>query len=83
MHLLQRKRVEEEQRPVEPRSWMGDIHTEKGGASLRFESPLDDLSFSDMRWMRRLVLRVIEMLYYEQRWERLVDIAMRFNAISE
>ena len=69
--------------PELPQSWMGSVHEEKGGASLRFEALLDDLSMVDMRWVRRIVLRVIEMLYYEQKWEHLVDIALRFNALSE
>ena len=63
-------------------TWMGQVKAEKGGASLKFETPLDDISVVDMRWVRRVILRVLEMLYYEQRWERLVAIGMRFNAIS-
>ncbi|KAK6177089.1 hypothetical protein SNE40_015265 [Patella caerulea] len=62
--------------------WYGSIQSEKGGASLKFEDPLDDRSVLDVRWIRRYVLRVIEMLYYEQKWEKLVDIALRFNAIT-
>lgn len=65
------------------RSWVGDISNEKGGASLKFESPLDDVSTTDMRWARRMIMRVIEILYYENRWERLVDVALRFNALTE
>lgn len=65
------------------RSWMGDVRAEKGGASLKFEAPLDDLSTVDMRWLKRIVLRVLEILYYEQKWERLADVALRFNALSE
>ncbi len=61
---------------------MGGVKDEKGGASLKFESQLDDVSTVDMRWMRRIILRVLEMLYYEQRWERLANLALRFNAIS-
>ncbi|XP_041347318.1 cilia- and flagella-associated protein 54-like [Gigantopelta aegis] len=63
-------------------SWMGDMTSEKGGASLRFESPLDDKSIVDLRWIRRLCLRVLELLYHEQKWEKLVDIALRFNALT-
>ena len=64
-------------------SWMSNITSEKGGASLKFESPLDDLSVVDMRWVRRLVLRCLEMLYYQKKWEKLVDIALRFSALSK
>ncbi|XP_071809881.1 cilia- and flagella-associated protein 54-like isoform X2 [Asterias amurensis] len=70
-------------KPVLVNSWVGTVSDEKGGASLKFENPLDDISTMDSRWMRRLVLRVLEMLYYEQQWECLADIAMRFNVLSQ
>ncbi|XP_046336681.2 cilia- and flagella-associated protein 54-like isoform X2 [Haliotis rufescens] len=63
-------------------SWYGDVKNEKGGASQKFEPPLDDMSIVDVRFIRRLVLRVLEMLYYEQKWEKLTDIALRFSALS-
>lgn len=56
---------------------------EAGGASLKFESPTDDQSVLDVRFIRRLVLRVLEVLYYEEKWEKLVDIALRFNALTK
>lgn len=64
-------------------SWYGDVKNEKGGASQKFEPPLDDMSIVDVRFIRRLVLRVLEMLYYEQKWEKLTDIALRFSALSK
>ena len=64
-------------------SWTGDVKNEKGGASLKHEQPLDDLSILDMRWIKRLILRVIELLYYEQKWEKLVDISLRFSALTK
>ncbi|KAK7102964.1 hypothetical protein V1264_021114 [Littorina saxatilis] len=63
-------------------SWFGNIKSERGGSSLKFEVPVDDLSMVDARWVRRMVLRCLEMLYYQQKWEKLVDIAMRFSALS-
>ena len=62
---------------------MGDVSSERGGAGLKFEVPMDDMTSVDARWFRRLVLRVLEMLYYEEHWEKLVDLALRFNALSE
>ena len=62
---------------------MGNIKNEKGGASLKFDNPLDDTSVVDIRWVKRLVQRVMEILYYEKRWEKLVDIALRFSALSK
>ena len=64
-------------------SWSGTIVNEGGGASLKFEKLLDDQSVVDFRWIKRLVLRVLEMLYYEEKWEKLVDIALRFNALTK
>ncbi|XP_063952273.1 cilia- and flagella-associated protein 54-like isoform X1 [Lytechinus pictus] len=64
-------------------TWVGSVADEKGGASLKFESPLDDVSSVDSRWIRRMVLRVMEMLYYEQKWEKLADVAMRFNVLTQ
>lgn len=64
-------------------AWVGDVSNEKGGASLKFEPLCDDVSFIDSRWSRRLVVRVMEMLYYEQQWERLADVAMKFNMLTK
>ncbi|KAL3852227.1 hypothetical protein ACJMK2_015897, partial [Sinanodonta woodiana] len=63
-------------------SWYGEVTDEIGGASLKFENPLDDQTVTDLRWVRRLVMRVMEILYFEEKWEKLVDIGLRFNALS-
>ncbi|KAK3608116.1 hypothetical protein CHS0354_004771 [Potamilus streckersoni] len=64
-------------------SWYGTVTEEIGGASLKFENPLDDQTLTDLRWVRRLVMRVMEILYFEEKWEKLVDIGLRFNALSD
>lgn len=64
-------------------SWMGSIEDERGAASLKFEDPLDDLSIVDARWVQRLILRCLEMLYHQEKWEKLVDVALRFSALSK
>ena len=64
-------------------SWMGDVKQEAGGASLTFESPADQIGVVDVRWARRLTLRVLEILYYEEKWEKLVDVGLRFNALTK
>jgi len=64
-------------------SWTGSILNETGGASLKFENPTDNQSVLDVRFIRRMVLRVLEVLYYEEKWEKLVDIALRFNALTK
>ena len=80
--LLQKKKEHFDEQTI-VKSWFGSVENEKGGASVKFESPLDDISSIDSRWLRRIILRVLEILYYENRWERLVDLALRFNALSE
>ena len=44
---------------------------------------MDDVTSVDLRFVTRIVRRVMELLHYEQRWERLVDVALRFNAVTE
>ncbi len=44
---------------------------------------LDDTSLVDLRFIVHAALRTMEMLHYEQQWEKLVDIALRFNAVTE
>lgn len=61
---------------------MAGIEDEKGGSSLRFEIPLDNNTTLDTRWVKRLVLYAAEMMFYEGKWERVVDIILRFNALS-
>lgn len=62
---------------------MGNVESEKGGSSLKFDPLLDDTSIVDVRCVRRIVLRTLEMLYLEEKCEKLVDIALRFNALTE
>ncbi|XP_064633928.1 cilia- and flagella-associated protein 54-like isoform X3 [Lineus longissimus] len=63
-------------------TWMGTVKDEKGAASLKFETRLDDISTVDTRWVRRIVLRTLEILYYEHKWEKLVHVALKFNALT-
>lgn len=61
---------------------MGGVEDERGGASLLFESPLDDTSSTDTRWIKRFIMYTVEMLFYEGKWERTVSIILRFNALT-
>ncbi len=44
---------------------------------------LDDVSVVDVRFASRLVQRALDLLYAHGRWERLADVALRFNALTE
>ena len=50
---------------------------------MKFERRLDDHTVIDLQFTRRLVLRTIEMLFYEKKWERLIDIALRFTSLTK
>ncbi|KAI0218021.1 hypothetical protein LSAT2_030236 [Lamellibrachia satsuma] len=76
----QKKKPEPLMEPI--KSAFGTTEDETGGATLKFESPLDDITTVDLRLLRRIVLRSIELLHYANKWERLVDIAYRFTAIT-
>lgn len=64
-------------------SFVDDVEFDMGGSSLKFESKLDDHTVVDLQFMRRLVLRTMELLYYEKKWERLIDIGLRFTSLTE
>ena len=81
--LLKRNKVKTGDLEVkDQKGLMGGIESERGGASLVFESPLDDLSIFNARWLKNIILYAVELLFYEEKWERVVDIILRFNAFS-
>lgn len=60
---------------------MGGVEDERGGVSLLFEVLLDNMSVIDICWIKRFILCVVEMLFYECKWERIVSIILRFNVL--
>ena len=80
MFFQDQKKGRRQQPPVD--GLLGSIEDERGGASIKFER-LDDLSTVDLRAVRRVVLRALEMLYYENKWESLIHVGMKFNALSK
>lgn len=63
--------------------WFGGLVDEAGGASLTFEARLDDRSVVDLRWVKRVVMQSMRLLFYEGQWEKLADIALRFNSLTK
>nr|XP_014343642.1 PREDICTED: cilia- and flagella-associated protein 54 [Latimeria chalumnae] len=63
-------------------SCVGDITREEGGASLTFETPLDDTNVVDLRWVCAFVFKTIETLYRIDKWEALAYIAIKFNIVT-
>ena len=66
----------------EQQGFMGGVEDERGGASLLFEIPLDNTNVADARWLKRYIMYAVEMLFYEQKWERTVSVILRFNALT-
>ncbi|XP_061660030.1 cilia- and flagella-associated protein 54-like isoform X2 [Syngnathoides biaculeatus] len=50
--------------------------------SLCFSAPLDDCTQVDMRFVRDLVLRTLELLHDTGKWERLAHFALIFNSYT-
>ena len=63
--------------------WLGSFCEEYCNQTMELERLLDDSSAVDMRFIYRIVLRSLELLNYAEKWERLVDIGLRFNAFSQ
>nr|XP_039269408.1 cilia- and flagella-associated protein 54-like [Styela clava] len=63
-------------------SYAGDIVDEKGGSNLWFDKMMDDSHLYDFPLIKSVILRSIQMLHFECRWEQLVDICLRFTALT-
>jgi len=63
-------------------SWLGGLASESGGAGVWFDFPHDDITAMDVRHLQRLVVMATELLHHQQHWEKLVDIALRFQAVT-
>ncbi|EDV29741.1 uncharacterized protein TRIADDRAFT_52451 [Trichoplax adhaerens] len=62
--------------------YFGELKNETGGSGLFFESPLDDGTKLDLRWVSKVILTSIQHIYLEGRWEHLADLCIRFNNIT-
>ncbi|XP_063252340.1 cilia- and flagella-associated protein 54 isoform X2 [Prinia subflava] len=63
-------------------SCLGGIVDENGGSNLHPQPPLDDVNVVDLRWICKLILKTIELLYQMKKWEALVHIAVQFNILT-
>ena len=62
--------------------WYDSVNIGKTGASLKFDMPLDENSSIDLRFLKDFVFRAIHCLAATERWEKLVSLALRFNAMT-
>ncbi|XP_076801900.1 cilia- and flagella-associated protein 54-like [Clavelina lepadiformis] len=60
----------------------GDATDVKGGSSLKFEEHLDDSTSIDPILIKKIAFQAIQLLHFETRWEQLIDLCLRFSAIS-
>ena len=63
-------------------SWLGSVTNEEGGASVWFDFPHDDITTVDVRQLKHVVVMATELLCHERKWEKMVDITLRFDAIT-
>ena len=64
------------------KSWLGSLADEQGGAGVWFDFPHDDVTAVDVRQLKHVVVMAIELLCHERKWEKLVDIGLRFEAVT-
>ena len=68
---------------VDKDGWYGGPHDEAGGAGLMFEARLDERGVVDLRWVKRIVMQTLQLLFYEGQWEKLAEIALHFNSLTK
>jgi len=61
---------------------LGSLSDEEGGAGVRFDFPDDDITAVDVRQLKHVVVLAVELLCHQQSWEKLVDIGLRFDAVT-
>ena len=49
---------------------------------MKFDSPQDDFSSIDLRFVKDFIFRSIHCLCANQKWEKCASIAIRFNALT-
>jgi len=64
------------------KTWLGSLADEDGGAGVLFDVPHDDITAVDVRHLKHIVVMSIELLCHEHKWEKLVDIGLRFDTIT-
>lgn len=67
---------------LEVNKWYNSPSVGKSGAGLKFDRPLDDISAIDRRFVKDFVFRSVQCLSATEKWEKMLYIAMRFNAMT-
>ena len=62
---------------------MSELKEHRGGASLKFDKLLDDASKLQFAWLKKIIWYAVELLYHEEKWEKLAEIISRFTALTK
>lgn len=62
--------------------WYDSQTIGKGGASLHTETPMDDISSIDLRFLKEFIFRTVQCLYSNEKWEKLGSTILKFNALT-
>ncbi|XP_052823613.1 cilia- and flagella-associated protein 54-like [Octopus bimaculoides] len=62
--------------------WSNTLTDLKGSYSLHFDPVLDDVTVLDGRIIEKICKKAIIVIHYKQKWETLIDIILRFNALT-
>jgi hypothetical protein len=63
--------------------WFDSPNVSKLGANLKFDTPMDDISSLDLRFLKDFIFRTIQCLAECEKWEKLCSIALKFNALTK
>ena len=62
--------------------WFDSQDVGRGGAGLKMDIPMDDVSSIDLRFVKEFIFRSVECLYANEKWEKLASIIFKFNALT-
>lgn len=62
--------------------WYDSVKIGKAGGSLKFEIPLDNITTMDLRFIKDFIFRAIQCLAHFDKSEKLLSIALKFNAMT-
>jgi len=62
--------------------WYDSANVGRCGGNLKFDSPQDDFSSIDLRFVKEFIFRSIHCLCANEKWEQCASVAMRFNAMT-
>ena len=62
--------------------WFDKNYINKGGASLKHDIALDDITSIDLRFLKDFVFRTLQALISMNRYEKVLNVALKFNVMT-